>query len=314
MGTMTRAQCGRWRVAQRAAPGRSNGYVLWEGPSQLNGKPVVLIATGFSRDSDNTKTGAVIQTWILRSDIPPIEAQSTGEDAAICGDCPLRHSTAKRTDPKAPAKPMCYVNVGRSPKGIWDAYKRGYYPHLDPTIAGQIAKTRGLPVRAGSYGDPAAVAPEVWNKIFAVQEERTGYTHQWRTHPELADKVMASVGSEAEREQAKELGFRTFRVMTPSEQKEPGEILCPASKEGGFKTTCTNCQLCSGATPGDKRKDIAIYDHGPTAPKGLKALPMAGQARCKRCGHETTHHGAARTTRIPAFLLTRRNRRARYAR
>ena len=31
-----------------------------------------------------------MQTWILRSDMNPLEAIHTGHDASICGDCPLR--------------------------------------------------------------------------------------------------------------------------------------------------------------------------------------------------------------------------------
>ena len=48
-----------------------NGRILYEGPSMLDGAPIVVIATGFAERSGNDKTGAMIQTWILRADIPP---------------------------------------------------------------------------------------------------------------------------------------------------------------------------------------------------------------------------------------------------
>jgi len=69
--------------------------IIYKGPSLLDGKPIVVIATFSNR---NTKTGAVVQTYILRSDINPLEASKTGEDFSICGDCTMRGEVT--TDPK----------------------------------------------------------------------------------------------------------------------------------------------------------------------------------------------------------------------
>ena len=69
---------------------RANGYVLYRGPSKIDGKPIVMIATGFKTGSGNVKTGAMIQTWILREDVEPHTAQKTGDDESICGNCPHR--------------------------------------------------------------------------------------------------------------------------------------------------------------------------------------------------------------------------------
>ena len=66
---------------------RPNGYVLWEGASPLDQAPIVVIAT---MNSSNVKTGNMIQTWILRSDINPVQAVNDGNDYSICGDCPHR--------------------------------------------------------------------------------------------------------------------------------------------------------------------------------------------------------------------------------
>ena len=65
-----------------------NGRVLYEGPSMLDGVPIVVIATGFAESSANDKTGAMIQTWILRQDIPPHHAFKSGEGSSVCGGCP----------------------------------------------------------------------------------------------------------------------------------------------------------------------------------------------------------------------------------
>lgn len=47
----------------------------------------------------------------------------------------------------------------------------------------QVARAAlaGLPVRLGTYGDPAAVPTVVWQTVLAQSAMHTGYTHQWRT-------------------------------------------------------------------------------------------------------------------------------------
>lgn len=67
-----------------------NGVVLYEGPSAIDGSPIVAIVTGFKDPSKNDKTGTMLQVWILRADVEPHEAQKTGADSAVCGDCPMR--------------------------------------------------------------------------------------------------------------------------------------------------------------------------------------------------------------------------------
>jgi hypothetical protein len=52
----------------------SNGIVIYRGPSILDGSPIVVIATGLGSGSSNRKTGALVQTWILRDDVSPIES------------------------------------------------------------------------------------------------------------------------------------------------------------------------------------------------------------------------------------------------
>ena len=42
----------------------ANGYILYEGQSMIDGQDIVVIATGFDKDSKNSKTGDMIQTWI----------------------------------------------------------------------------------------------------------------------------------------------------------------------------------------------------------------------------------------------------------
>ena len=71
-------------------PKLPKGVVLYRGPSLLDGKPIVCIATGLRSPSGNPKTGPMVQTWIMREDVAPHTAQKSGEDSSVCGDCALR--------------------------------------------------------------------------------------------------------------------------------------------------------------------------------------------------------------------------------
>jgi hypothetical protein len=116
-------------------------------------------------------------------------------------------------------------------------------------------------VRLGTYGDPAAVPARIWEALISLSNGHTGYTHQWRTHPELKSLCMASVDTVNDMHEARAQGWRTFRVDgTHVIGAQKGEVLCPASKEAGKKLTCEQCLACCGA---DGRKgSIYIPAHG----------------------------------------------------
>lgn len=233
---------------------RPNGVVLYEGPSQIDGAPIVMIATGLVGGSGNAKTGAgLIQTWILRADVSPTAAVNSGADASICGNCPHRGTIEDGRN----VGRSCYVTVFQAPLSVWNAYKRGSYPKA------QGGEFQGRGVRLGSYGDPAAVPFHVWQAALAGASYWTGYTHQWARFPEFAAYCMASADSLADRAAAKLLGFRTFRVTADRTlaDRQAREIVCPASAEAGFKTTCDACRACGGLTAKAKA-DVVIAVHG----------------------------------------------------
>lgn len=232
---------------------KPNGAILWQGASLLDGAPILAIATGLNSKSTNRKTGAMIQTYILRSDISPIDAVRTGADASICGNCPHRgiEGGKRRT---------CYVNVGQGPRAVWAAFKRGIYPDTQGG-AGIADQGAGRIVRLGTYGDPAAVPAYVWLALTARSKGHTGYTHQWRDAPDLVGLCMASVDTVLEAREAQALGWRTFRVDTSRAiGAQAGEVLCPASAEAGKKLTCEKCLACGGAD--GRRGSIYIPAHG----------------------------------------------------
>jgi len=222
--------------------------ILYQGPSMLDGKPIVVIATGFAKASQNSKTGAMIQTYIIRSDISPIDANRTNEDFSICGNCVHKGDMGKNRS--------CYVTLIHGPLGVWKAFNRGIYPAID------IDKFAGKTIRVGSYGDPAAVPMEIWQKILSKAAGWTGYTHQWKTIDKKWSKlVMASADSIDDSIAAMAKGYRTFRVSANADPVKKMEVICPASEEMGKKTNCLSCKACMG-TSGKAKVSIVIPAHG----------------------------------------------------
>lgn len=232
------------------------GYIAYEGPSLIDGAPIVVIINKLD-GSDNAKTGAIVQSFIIRSDVTPIEALATGQDESICGDCGHRPYLIKTGQSD---EPPCYVNVGRSVRAVYDAYKRGRYTRADAaTIAKALA---GKIVRLGTYGDPAAAPVRMWTSITRYAFGRRGYTHQW-DRPDFdaqawAPLVMASADTLDEAARANLLGMRVFRVSIGVDV-QAGEAMCPASAEAGRRATCAKCTLCSGTSI--QARDIVIADH-----------------------------------------------------
>jgi|TARA_R110001632_G_scaffold221841_1_gene352621 hypothetical protein len=233
--------------------------IIYNGPSLLDGKPIVVIATYSDR---NTKTGKVLQTYIIRSDISPLEASKSGEDYSICADCKFRGTPTTDPDRKQAKERECYVNLGQGPTIVYKAYKRGVYPVAitiqgDGFVIDQV-QTLGADriVRIGTYGDPAAVPSWAWDRLIKRCKSWLAYSHQSGWRPDIA---MQSADTMAEAVEHWKAGHRTFRVIADlGDLDKTKEILCPASKEAGRRVQCTACKLCKGSSPA---KSIAIVQH-----------------------------------------------------
>lgn len=222
-------------------------YLIWEGPSELDGLPIYAALSGLDRPSENRKTGPMAQLWIQSQRTDPIKAVASGADYSVCGNCALRGVAGKAR--------ACYVNLGHAPPQIHAQYSR---KTLDTSNRWKTL-LKEYSVRLGAYGDPAALPIHIIQDLVQRANAHTGYTHQWRTaNPELRKYVMASVESAEGYHEANALGWSTFRVKHKGAPRFHGEFTCPASAEAGSSTTCSKCLQCSGGNS----RNFAIDAHG----------------------------------------------------
>lgn len=240
---------------------KPNAFVIYDGASQIDGKRIIAIAN--IAKSRNGKTGAMVQTYILRPDINPLEANKTGADFSICGNCPHRGNATNDPNRKTAENRSCYVNLGQGVLITYKAYKAGKYPAITGHDA-IAALGADRMVRIGTYGDGAAVPSYIWDSLISKAKGHTAYSHQSGIESASFDPAiyMQSADSKEDAELAWLKGHRTFRVIDKIESLIAGkEILCPASKEAGYKTQCITCGLCAG-TSTKSPKSIAIVAHG----------------------------------------------------
>lgn len=245
------------------------GLVLWEGQSRFSPlHRIAVVLTGIRRPSGNSKTGPMLQAWIIPADGSPASAVVNGADEAVCGDCVLRPVLAKEH-----GSSQCYVRIhDGGPSNVFEAYMAGSYEHATPDLLARFVAHSHI--RFGAWGDPAAVPAHVWSNLADLPGVRwTGYSHGALRFgldgvADLRSLVMFSADDPATARAAQNAGWRTFRVRQGStDPLLPGEIACPASAEGGSRIQCDQCLLCDGSARMDLRKlpNVAIIDHGPTA-------------------------------------------------
>ena len=252
----------------------TNSLIVYEGPSEIDGKPIVVILTGLDQSSANGKTGDLVQSFIIRADVEPHDALKTGDDASVCGMCPHRPLIVKMLERAGITSTPCYVRVGESVLSVFRAYRRGSYARAS-SIAQVAAVLRGRKLRLGTYGDPAAAPVGLWDLLVSLAAGHVGYTHQWQSvgfdARAWSPLVMASVDSAAEADQARALGMRYFRVSIGVD-RQPLEVTCPASAEGGRKAQCSDCMLCGGTSKA--ARSIVIADHASGHESRARVIPL----------------------------------------
>ena len=267
----------RAELFTRTGRSRHNTVQVWQGPSRIEGSPLVVLVTGL-KSSSNSKTGNMVQSYILRSDMDPLQALRTGADTAMCGGCVHK---AESYDGKTWQGRSCYVRVDTAPLGIWRARDRGNVSRV--TLSELSELTRDRPVRLGTYGDPASVPLAVWDAYTAHATMWTGYTHQ-SANKRLRDVLkycQISADSEGDSLAARASGIGSFRVLAHGESALPFEMVCPASEEAGKVATCATCKACSGLDGANvviNSHGIGSGHHTPSKRRAL-TLPVLNPAR-----------------------------------
>ena len=275
---------------------RSNTVLLCRVPGFVESRQsrsVGIFLSGL-HESENPKTGNMIQVYILSLSEHPTEAirqyrESVSDSPSpspsihpVCGTCPHIGTS-------------CYVREYAGPGGIFRAWKSGSIPELSgssspgspawrkafrQSVAPMLA---GRKIRFGAYGDPILIPLSVVRSLIKAtgldRRAHTGYTHAW-AQPKFKRSsyrsfFMASVDSIHEQLSAKLAGWRTARVARSPHLVDPyllpSESICPAVKSKG-KVQCIDCMLCDGN--GESRnahsRDIVFPAHGARA--GLIAL------------------------------------------
>ena len=146
----------------------------------LDKKPIFAALVGLSTASSTSATGAMLQVYIMRSDISPMEAVNSGEDFSVCGSCSLRGEvmsleaaaayaeslpsakrrallarivvSAARGESSINVRRPCYVRLEQAPTGIYKLYKKGGYPVVSTREAVEYVRRGG----AGRIGRQAA--------------------------------------------------------------------------------------------------------------------------------------------------------------
>jgi len=128
------------------------------------------------------------------------------------------------------------------------------YDNIAKAISVDMAKDTF--VRFGTYGEPSLHPIELIRGMVDSAENHTGYTHQW-DKTDLGEFFMASTHDIEGERIARLKGYRSYIA---TEIPIEGVVNCPASKESGYKSSCSKCGLCSG-TQGKGSTSIYILNH-----------------------------------------------------
>ena len=227
-----------------------NSAVIHDGKSPYDSAEIMVLAVCIKESSTNIKTGWMIQIYILRKDVPPVEAVKLGLDESVCGNCSMRWNKGGG----------CYV----IPFHYSRMWKKGLEaPRITPTELAKLADKHNTPIRQGAYGDPAMVPMDVWEELENAVSNKKGssYTHQWEwVSPEYAKFSMASVENLKQKADAQALGYRTYRMVYDESEIVKDERLCLNSSRG---IQCRECGQCGGnrSKASHRQKNIAIVKH-----------------------------------------------------
>lgn len=225
----------------------TNGFIIYDGKSQFDGSDIIVIVTNSREAKLVKKIGLSYQTWIIKKNIHPLDAMRSRQDLGVCWNCPFKNVFNEDTQT---LQGVCYVNLSGL-SSVYASYVAGQYNTEENY-------SLGLNARIGSYGDPAAVPIEVWERLLSQVPSSTGYTRQWKNPKYAAYKAfcMASCHNMTEYQQAVDMGWKAYIVRGEGEDLPQGAIECPQPSDP-VRIHCHSCGLCDAKTG-----SVAAIVHG----------------------------------------------------
>jgi hypothetical protein len=225
-----------------------------------DGKNVFVIRKGKTSNDKISDGSELVQTYTFSMDQYNLATTSKGFgmkaffalDGANCLDCPFSGNGGKGG---------CYTHKFNQYVGFLSMLRSIDASELTPLdhnkIGAVVDMARGTYIRFGTYGEPSLIPIELVKKMAGVSKTWTGYTHQWSKDwaKEYSKYFMAS-----RHEVSNASGWRSFLAVHSEQHQVSDAVGCPASKEGGYKSNCASCGLCSGLL-GKGRKDVKIMLH-----------------------------------------------------
>jgi len=229
--------------------------VVW-----TDGKNLFVIRKGKTSNDKISDGSELVQTYTFSMEQYKLATTSKGFgmknffslDGSNCLDCPFSGNGGKGG---------CYTHKFNQYVGFLSMLRSIKSEDLTPYSrkkAGEILEmAENSYVRFGTYGEPSLIPIALVKAMTQLSSSWTGYTHQWEKEwaKEFSKYFMASRHNVTDIE-----GWRSFQAITPNQADDSKAVGCPASKEGGYKSNCATCGLCSGLL-GKGKKDVKILIH-----------------------------------------------------
>ena len=190
----------------------------------------------------------MLQTWIIRADLPPTEAAKTGDDASVCGDCRLRNGA-------------CYVTLHHGPRAVYAAYHRGAYAigGRGRLVLGRRPRDPVRRVRRSGSGPDARLVPAGSESL-----EMDGIFASM-ARPQTAAAPLPLDGERRQRRRGlgSERPWLAQLPGAPPRRAAPASrIPVPRRERIRHRTTCDRCAQCDGARLVDLRRSYSVIVHG----------------------------------------------------
>lgn len=225
-----------------------------------DGNNVFVIRKGKTSNDKISDGSELVQTYTFSREQYDLATTSKGFgmkaffalDGSNCLDCPFSGNGGKGG---------CYTHKFNQYVGFLSMLRSIDASELTPLDDSKRIAIVGMSIstyiRFGTYGEPSLIPIDLIKRMTNVSSSWTGYTHQWEKDwaKEYSDYFMAS-----RHEVDYASGWRSFQAITSGQHFQSIAVGCPASKEGGYKSNCASCGLCSGLL-GKGKKDVKILVH-----------------------------------------------------